>query len=292
MGPRDGLQNEKIVISTDDKLTYIKKLLETGLKAVEITSFVSPKAIPQMGDSSELYKKVKELKVLNIDMPCLVPNLKGFENALKLGVEEIALFTATSSEFTKRNINATVDESFQKMEEINCLAKKHKMKVRGYISTAFGCPYKGHMDAKSLVEVVKRFKSFDLDELSIGDTIGVATPSQVDQYLKEVVNIYDRNRLAMHFHDTRGMALANILVSLEHQISIFDASSGGLGGCPYAKGATGNVATEDLIYLFNSLGISHGVDFEKLVEASQFILGITKKVTPSKYLSAYLKSRE
>jgi len=178
------------------------------------------------------------------------------------------------------------------MKEINFLAKKNNIKVRGYISTAFGCPYKGHMSAQSLVEVVKRFKDFDLDELSIGDTIGVATPSQVNSYLKEVLNIYDREKIAMHFHDTRGMALGNILVSLEQNITIFDASSGGLGGCPYAKGATGNVATEDLIYLLDSLGISHGVDFKKLVEASSFILGVTGKQTPSKYLTAYLKSLE
>jgi hydroxymethylglutaryl-CoA lyase len=292
VGPRDGLQNEKIVLSTEDKFTYIKKLLDTGLKTVEITSFVSPKAIPQMADSIDLYKRVKSLNKRNIDMPCLVPNLKGFENALDLGVSEIALFTATSSEFTKKNINTTVDESFQNMKAINDLAKKNNIKVRGYISTAFGCPYKGDMDAKSLVDVVKRFKNFDLDELSIGDTIGVATPSQVDHYLKEVVNVYDREKVAMHFHDTRGMALSNILVSLERNISIFDASSGGLGGCPYAKGATGNVATEDLIYLLDSLDIAHGVDFKKLVEASRFILGVTGKQTPSKYLTAYLKSLE
>jgi len=291
VGPRDGLQNEKITISTEDKFTYIKKLIDAGLRSIEITSFVNPKAIPQMSDSVDLFKKVKDLG-LDLEFPCLVPNMKGFENALKLGATEIALFTATSSDFTMKNINATVDESFDRMEEITQAAKSEKIKVRGYISTAFGCPYRGHMSSEDLVEVVERFSRFDLYELSIGDTIGVATPGQVDEYIKALIKVYDKDKLAMHFHDTRGMALANVLVSLQHGISIYDSSSGGLGGCPYAKGATGNVATEDLVYLFNSLGLDHGVGMDKLAEASKFILGLVKKETPSKYLTAYLKSKQ
>jgi hydroxymethylglutaryl-CoA lyase len=289
VGPRDGLQNEKALISTEDKYQYIKKLIDSGLKSIEITSFVSPKAIPQMSDSIDLFKKVKSLG-LDLEFPCLVPNMKGFENALELGVTEIALFTATSSEFTKKNINATVEESFTRMQEIGTAAKANGIKVRGYISTAFGCPYKGAMDIGSLVSVTEKFAKFDLYELSIGDTIGVATPKQVHDYLSVLTKHYPIEKLAMHFHDTRGMALANILVALEHGISIYDSSSGGLGGCPYAKGATGNVATEDLFYLFDSLGVNHGVDIAKLVEASSFILDKVHKTTASKFLAAYLKS--
>ena len=290
VGPRDGLQNEKISISTEDKFSYIKKLIDSGLKSIEVTSFVSPKAIPQMSDSLELFQKVKDLRE-DIELPCLVPNMRGFENALKLGVTEIALFTATSNEFTKKNINVTVDESFVRMKEINDAAKENNIKVRGYISTAFGCPYQGHMDINSLVDIVEKFSEFDLYELSIGDTIGVATPKQVYEYLSILTKHYPKDQLAMHLHDTRGMALANILVSLEHGISIFDSSSGGLGGCPYAKGATGNVATEDLVYLFNSLGIKHEVNLDKLAKASRFILEKVQKETASKYLTAYLKEQ-
>jgi hydroxymethylglutaryl-CoA lyase len=290
VGPRDGLQNEKSLISTEDKFNYIKKLIDSGLTSIEVTSFVSPKAIPQMSDSIDLFKKVKALGT-NLEFPCLVPNMKGFENALELGVTEIALFSATSSEFTKKNINATVEESFTRMTEINSAAKANGIKTRGYISTAFGCPYMGHMDIGALVDVTEKFSKLDLYELSIGDTIGVATPKQVHEYLSVLTKHYPKEKLAMHLHDTRGMALANILVSLEHGISIYDSSSGGLGGCPYAKGATGNVATEDLVYLLDSLGLNPSIDIDKLADASSFILDKVGKKTASKYLTAYLKSK-
>jgi len=291
VGPRDGLQNEKKILSTSTKIEYIKKLIQAGLPSIEVTSFVSPKAIPQMADSIELYSQIKdELLNSKAEFPCLVPNIKGYENAKKLGVKEIALFSATSPAFTKKNINATVEESFQRMKEVATEAKKDGIKIRGYISTAFGCPYAGYMDVKSLLETIEKFSEFDLYELSIGDTIGVATPSQVNDYLSEVVKNYPKEKLAMHLHDTRGMALTNILVALTHGISIFDSSSGGLGGCPYAKGATGNVATEDLVYLFDSLGIEHGINLEKLVNASKYILSEVDKETASKFLMAYLKS--
>ncbi len=295
VGPRDGLQNEKEFISTDVKLNYIQKLIDSGLETIEATSFVSPRAIPQMKDSVDLFEKIKttdSFKKSSVHFPCLVPNMKGFETALKLGVKEISLFSATSSEFTQKNINATVEESFVRMEEIAKAAKENSIRIRAYISTAFGCPYNGEMPASALVDIIERFEKLEPYEISIGDTIGVATPAQVDSYLKEVLKVVDKSRVAMHLHDTRGMAVANTLVSLEHGISIYDSSSGGLGGCPYAKGATGNVATEDLIYLFDSLGIEHGVDLEKLVDASSYILEAVKKKTPSKFLSAYLKSRK
>lgn len=290
VGPRDGLQNEKSVLSTEDKLTYIELLGKAGLSTIEITSFVSPKAIPQMADASNLFQKAKTLLGSDINMPCLVPNMKGYQAALEAGVKEISLFSATSDSFTKKNINCSVDESFERMSEVAQAANKDGLRIRGYVSTAFGCPYEGEMPSEKLVSVVERFLKLGVYEVSVGDTIGVATPKQVDSYLAELKKAFGLEKMAMHFHDTRGMALANILVSLTHGVGVFDSSSGGLGGCPYAKGATGNVATEDLVYLLDSLGIQHGVDFKSLAEASVFILNKIGKTTTSKYLSAYLAS--
>lgn len=291
VGPRDGLQNEKINIPTEVKLNYILKLLESGITSLEVTSFVSPKAIPQMADAKELFTLLStKIDINNYELPCLVPNMQGYESARDLGVKQIALFSATSDEFTKKNINATVDESFKRMEEVAKAARQDGIKIRGYISTAFGCPYSGLMSVESLIEVVERFKDFDVYELSIGDTIGVATAKQVDQYLDKILQIYNKEKLAMHFHDTRSMALTNIFVCLTKGISIFDASSGGLGGCPYAKGATGNVATEDLLYLLKSLNILTGVDLNKLTLASKYILEQVQKDSPSKFLKAYLST--
>jgi hydroxymethylglutaryl-CoA lyase len=291
VGPRDGLQNEKKPIPTEVKLDYILKLLEAGINSLEVTSFVSPKAIPQMGDAKELFTQLDaRIDISNYELPCLVPNMKGYETAKELGVREIALFSATSDEFTKKNINATVDESFKRMEEVAKAAKSDGIKIRGYISTAFGCPYAGHMSSEKLIEVIERFKDFDVYELSIGDTIGVANPKQVAKYLDEMFKTFPKEKLAMHFHDTRGMALSNIMVALSKGISIFDSSSGGLGGCPYAKGATGNVATEDLLYLVKSFNILTGIDLDKLTEASKYILEKVGKETPSKFLRAYLST--
>jgi hydroxymethylglutaryl-CoA lyase len=290
VGPRDGLQNEKVNVSLKDKENYIKLLGKSGLKTIEVSSFVSPKAVPQMADASDLYKLISNsLEFKNINLPCLVPNVKGLELAIAAGVKEISLFTATSSEFTKKNINMTVDESFEVMAKIATVAKESNIKMRGYISTAFGCPYKGHMSKEELLDVSLRLLDLGVYEISIGDTIGVGTPKQVDEYLNFLIKDIDPNKIGMHFHDTRGMAIANILVSLKHGISTFDSSSGGLGGCPYAKGATGNVATEDLLYLFDSLNIKTGIELSSIVEASKYILNVIKKETPSKFLSAYLK---
>lgn len=291
VGPRDGLQNEKLNLSTETKFEYIKKLTQAKLKTIEVTSFVSPKSIPQMADSKELYEKVITHLDKDIYYPCLVPNMKGYETAKSVGVREIALFSATSNEFTKKNINCTVDESFSRMQEVAEQAQKDGVRLRGYVSTAFGCPYAGEMSVKDLDHVLSLFFKLGVYEVSIGDTIGIANPLQVDQYLKALKSNFDFSKLAMHFHDTRGMALTNILKSLENDIFTFDSSSGGLGGCPYAQGATGNVATEDLVYLFNSYGLEHGVDLDKLVDASVFILDAVKKETPSKYLTTILKKR-
>lgn len=290
VGPRDGLQNEKTNVSLSEKENYIKLLGKSGLKTIEVSSFVSPKAVPQMADASDLYKSISnDPNFQNISLPCLVPNMKGLELAIEAGVKEISLFTATSSEFTKKNINMTVDESFEVMAQIAAVAKKNNIKMRGYISTAFGCPYKGHMSKEDLLSVSLRLLDLGVYEISIGDTIGVGTPKQVDEYLSLLTTHIEVSKVGMHFHDTRGMAIANILISLKHGIKTFDSSSGGLGGCPYAKGATGNVATEDLLYLFESLNIKTGVDLDSIVEASKYILNVIKKETPSKFLSAYLK---
>lgn len=291
VGPRDGLQNEKIILSTEDKLEFIGLLTETGLQTVEITSFVKAPAIPQMADASELYTLVKDkFGNTNVSFPCLVPNMQGYEKAKLLGVKEIALFSATSDSFTKKNVNATVDETFVKMKEVADAANKDGIKVRGYVSTAFGCPYEGEMSIEKLSLVTKRFLDLGVYEVSVGDTIGVATPKQVKSYVKSLVSEFGSSQIAMHFHDTRGMAVSNILMSLEEGIKTFDSSAGGLGGCPYAKGATGNVATEDVWYLLNSLGLKTGVDLPKLAHASQFILDKLNRRTESKFLRAYLNT--
>lgn len=287
VGPRDGLQNEKEILDTVTKQDYILKLYEAGIKNIEVTSFVSPKAIPQMQDSGLLYTEVAQ-KLPSIELPCLVPNLKGLETAKSVGVKNIALFTATSDEFTKKNINATVDESFTRMEEIATEAKQAGMKMRGYVSTAYGCPYAGDVGVEKLLNVLERLFKLGVYEVSIGDTIGIANPKQVEEYFAEIKKHFDVGKLAMHFHDTRGLALANILVSLQHGVTVYDASSGGLGGCPYARGASGNVATEDVVNLMHSMGIETGIDMQKLIQASQFILEKLQKDSPSKFYNTCL----
>lgn len=289
VGPRDGLQNEKSILSLDDKLEFIRLLSLTGLQTIEVTSFVSPKAIPQMQDSQALFNKIKNLIDSSTSLPVLVPNIKGMENALKAGVKEIALFSATSDEFTKRNINCTVDESFKRMSEVSRMALDNGIKIRGYVSTAFGCPYAGKMSKEKLLEVSNRFLELGVYEVSIGDTIGIATPSQVDEYLDYLLKDLSLEKIAMHFHDTRGMAIANILMSLQYGISTYDSSAGGLGGCPYARGATGNVGTEDVYHLCESLGIETGVDLDKLVSASKFILSKLGKESSSRFFNAITK---
>lgn len=289
VGPRDGLQNEKSILATEDKFQFISMLADAGLKSIEVTSFVKAPAIPQMADAVELFTKVNH-EVKGASLPCLVPNMKGYETARSLGVKEIAIFTATSDSFTKKNINATVDESFERMKEVCEAAKKDKVMIRGYVSTAFGCPYEGTMSVEKLISVTKRLFELGVYEVSVGDTIGVAIPQQVRGYIRAMKNEFPIGKLAMHFHDTRGMALTNIYVSLEEGITTFDSSAGGLGGCPYAKGATGNVATEDVWYLMHSQGLDTGIDIAKLSQASKFILEKINRQTESKFLRAYLNT--
>lgn len=291
VGPRDGLQNEAKILETEDKFEFIRLLSESGLKTIEITSFVKAPAIPQMADAFELFTRVKKnLNGDGLSFPCLVPNMHGFEDAMKVGVEEIALFSGTSDSFTKKNINATVKESFERMAAVALEAKKNNIRVRAYISMAYGCPYEGEIPLSKLVHVVEEFLKLDVYEVSIGDTIGVAGPTQVAESLKVLKNQFGTDKLAMHFHDTRGLALTNILKSIEAGITTFDSSAGGLGGCPYAKGATGNVATEDVWYLCHTLGLNTGVEIDKLVEASKFILSKVGKETASKFLRAYMNT--
>tara|TARA_R110002072_G_scaffold276051_1_gene437536 strand:+ start:281842 stop:282753 length:912 start_codon:yes stop_codon:yes gene_type:complete len=287
VGPRDGLQNEKKILSTEVKVRFIKMLVDAGLKNIEATSFVRPDKIPQMGDALLLYPKVSSHK--GVKFPCLVPNTRGLTDALSVGVKEIAVFTATSESFNKKNINASIEESLKRIEDVCLEAKKNQVKIRGYVSTAFGCPYEGETSLSKLLEVTNKLLEFGAYEVSIGDTIGVGTPKQVQKVAKNLYDNFKEEQLAMHFHDTRGMAIANILTSLDIGITKFDSSAGGLGGCPYAKGATGNVATEDLVYLFNSLGLESGVDLEKLSQASLYILGELGRKTSSKYLQSIQK---
>lgn len=292
VGPRDGLQNEAKVLSTENKIEFILMLQEAGLKSIEATSFVRPDRIPQMGDASDLYEGLMALAKDKVEYPCLVPNLKGLEKAIEVGVKEIALFTATSEEFNKKNINATIDESFVRMKEVASKAKENGIKVRGYVSTVFGCPYEGETSVSKLIDVAGKLKDMGAYDISLGDTIGVATPAQVQKIIKELKNNFELGLFSMHFHDTKGMALANVLTSLENGATRFDSSSGGLGGCPYAKGATGNLATEDLVYLCESLGVSTGVDMELLTKASEFILSKLGHPSSSKYLTAYLAGKK
>lgn len=291
VGPRDGLQNEKTIISLDDKFTFIKKLAQAGLTEIEATSFVRALKIPQMTDGGELFTRLKNDPELNsIRLISLVPNMKGLQEAQNVGVKDIAVFTSTSNTFNKKNINATIDESLAKIDEVMKVASTNNIRARGYISTVFGCPYEGKTELSELIRIAHTLKAIGVYEISLGDTIGVANPKQVIDVLNVLKKEFSLDFFSMHFHDTRGMAVANVLTALEAGITSFDSSAAGLGGCPYAIGASGNVATEDLYYLFHSLGIETGIDIKKLAEASTFILSCLKRETPSKFLKAYLSS--
>lgn len=288
VGPRDGLQNEKLQISLKAKLQFIEDLVAAGLKTIEITSFVRADKIAQMSDAKELYQACLQKSWSGgLHMPCLVPNLKGLEAAIEAGVCEIAVFTATSETFNQKNINATLDESYQRIEELAKVAKSKNIKMRGYISTVFGCPYEGDTSLETLGLIANNLFALGVYEISLGDTIGVAHPQQVQMVCDFLKKDFDLKDFSMHFHDTRGRALANILVSLDHGISSFDSSAGGLGGCPYALGATGNVATEDVVDLLESMGFTTGVDLGKCVAASEKILSLLKKTSVSKAHNAY-----
>ncbi len=286
VGPRDGLQNEKTSVPTAVKIEYINMLSASGLTAIEATSFVSPRAIPQLSDAAEVMSGI--VRSPGVRYPVLVPNEKGTRRAIEAGVNEVAVFTAASESFTKANINSTIAESLRNFEPVLSLAREHGVQVRGYVSTAFGCPYEGYVPPWKVAEVTYALLDMGVQEVSIGDTIGVATPNQVYEVVALLLQEIPIKQIAVHFHDTRGTALANVLAALEMGVAIIDSSSGGLGGCPYAPGASGNLATEDLLYMLNGLGVDTGVELDKVVAASRFITGALNKASASRYLQAFL----
>ena len=288
MGARDGLQNERSVVPTGDKVRYIDLLSESGLKFIEATSFVSPRAIPQLADAFEVFTRIHQ--VPGVRYPVLVPNAKGLARAREAGADSIAVFTAASELFTKRNINMTIDESLETFREVVRDAKQDGMWVRGYVSTAFGSPFGDTVTPDAVVEVSARLLAMGCDEISIGDTIGVGVPSQVNELIPKLLQEIPLERLALHFHDTRGTALANVYAALQHGVAIFDSSSGGLGGCPYAPGATGNLGTEDLLYMLHGMDIHTGVDLAKVRDASRFAAGIIDHELTSKAFQALEKA--
>lgn len=284
VGPRDGLQNEKVTIPTEVKVAYITALSDAGLRVIEAGAFVSPKWVPQMADSAEVFRSIP--KDPGVEYPVLVPNLKGLERAIEAGVRSIALFTAASETFNQRNINMGIDQSFVNYAPVAARARAEGMRIRGYVSTSFGCPYEGEVPPEKVLEVSARLLDLGCYEVSIGDTIGVGTPMQVQGVIGMLLQVIPAGKLAMHFHDTRGTALANALAALEMGILTFDASAGGLGGCPYAPGASGNMATEDLVYMLDKMAIDTGIDLNRLVAASSVIAPYLDHPLPGRYLQA------
>jgi isopropylmalate/homocitrate/citramalate synthase len=284
VGPRDGLQNEKGVVSTADKIHFINLLSKAGFAVIEATSFVSPRAVPQLADASDVMAGIERAR--GVRYAALVPNAKGMERALVAGVDEVAVFTGASETFVQHNINTSIDGSIENFRPVVALARERGMRVRGYISTAFGCPYEGAVAPAAVAAVAEKLLALGVDELSIGDTIGVATPNQVVEVTRALLAHTTLDRLAMHFHDTRGTALANVLAALELGIAIFDSSAGGLGGCPYAPGASGNLATEDLLYMLRGLSIETGIDLDAVVAASAFLAGVRAASPASRYYAA------
>lgn len=284
VGPRDGLQNEKSSLGVDDKVAFCDALLAAGLPAVEVGAFVSPKWVPQMAGSDEVFRRVR--KRAGQRTPVLVPNRQGFERARAAGVREIAVFTAASESFNRKNINASIDESFARFAQFVPEALADGFWVRGYVSTCFGCPYEGRVDPAKVVEVARRLVEAGCHEVSIGDTIGVGVPTQVTDVMGRLSEAVPSATLAVHFHDTRGTALANVLAALQMGIAIVDSSAGGLGGCPYAPGASGNLATEDLLYMLHGMGIETGVDLAQVLAASRALAPRLDHPLPSRYAQA------
>ena len=284
VGPRDGLQNEAAVLAVGDRVAFCRDLVAAGFPVVELGAFVSPKWVPQMAGSDEVLRGMERRP--GVRLPVLVPNRKGFEAARAAGAREVAVFTAASETFNRRNINATIDESFARFAEFVPEARRDGFWVRGYVSTCFGCPYEGRVAPEKVVEVARRLVELGSDEVSIGDTIGVAVPSQVADVMGRLAETLPRERLAVHLHDTRGTALANVLAALQQGIAIVDSAAGGLGGCPFAPGASGNLATEDLLYMLHGMGIETGVDLGKVVQASRGLAARLGRSLPSRYLQA------
>lgn len=288
VGPRDGLQNEKQPISVADKVALINALSNSGLSYIEAGSFVSPKWVPQMAGSAEVFEQIKRSD--SITYAALTPNMQGFEAAMAAGVKEVAVFAAASESFSQKNINCSINESLQRFEPIMSAAQQYGIRVRGYVSCILGCPYEGDIAPEQVRSVAKALHDMGCYEISLGDTIGVGTPHNAATLFAEVAKDIPRSQLAGHFHDTYGQALANIYASLSEGIAVFDSSVAGLGGCPYAKGASGNVATEDVLYMLNGLGINTGVSLEKVIAAGLKISAVLGRETGSKVARAWQSS--
>jgi hydroxymethylglutaryl-CoA lyase len=269
VGARDGLQNEKAIVPTQVKVELIDRLSETGLQTIEATSFVSPKWVPQLADATEVYGAIHRKK--GVRYPVLVPNVQGYERARSVGATEIAVFTAASEAFNRKNINASIDESIERFVPVMERARDNGVAVRGYVSTVLGCPYQGDVPVSDVVRVAKRLHGLGCYEISLGDTIGIGTPAKARGMLAEVAKAVPMSALAVHFHDTRGQALANILACLELGVAVIDASVSGTGGCPYARGASGNVATEDVVYMLHGMGIGTGIDLDRLIDTGRWL---------------------
>ena len=280
VGPRDGLQNEAREVPTGVKVELIERLADAGLPAVEATAFVSPKWVPQMADHTEVLERIRRRP--GVSYPVLTPNLKGFEAARAAGASEVAIFGAASEAFSRKNINCSIAESLERFRPIVLESKKHGIKVRGYVSCVLGCPYEGEVKPERVADVAAALYEMGCYEVSLGDTIGVGTPGKAKAMIEACAKRVPIEKLAGHYHDTYGQALANIYASLELGVGTFDASVAGLGGCPYAAGATGNVATEDVVYLLHGLGIATGVDLERLAETGRWICGILGRESSSK----------
>ena len=269
VGARDGLQNEKTILPAAVKVELINRLSDTGLDTIEATSFVSPKWVPQLADAADVYTAIR--KKPSVRYPVLVPNLQGYERARAAGVTDIAVFTAASEAFNRKNINASIDESIERFMPVMERARADGVSVRGYVSTVLGCPYQGDVAVADVVRVAKRLHDLGCYEVSLGDTIGVGTPAKARTMLAAVAAEVPMTALAVHFHDTRGQALANILACLELGVAVVDSSVSGAGGCPYARGATGNVASEDVVYMLHGMGIATGIDLDKLIETGRWL---------------------
>jgi hydroxymethylglutaryl-CoA lyase len=289
VGPRDGLQNEKIVVSTQDKIGFVDRLSAANLPVIEVSAFVSPKWVPQMADAAEVFAGINRRP--GTRYTALVPNIAGLDRALRADVAEIAVFAAATETFSRKNINQSIDDSLTGYAEVCRRAQAAGLRVRGYLSTAFGCPFEGSVAPERVAEVASRLLEMGVFEVAVSDTIGIAHPGQVPRVLEAVLERVPVDRLALHFHDTRGTALANVLTALPFGVETFDASAGGLGGCPYAPGAAGNLATDDLIYMLDGLGIETGVSLEAVSSASAFIASKIDHALPSRYAQASQSSK-
>jgi hydroxymethylglutaryl-CoA lyase len=284
VGPRDGLQNEQARVSTADKIEFVNRLSAAGLPVIEVGAFVSPKWVPQMADTADVFAGIERRP--GIRYTALVPNLAGLERAMAANVAEVAVFAASTETFSRRNINQSIDESLTTYAGVSETARAAGLRVRGYLSTAFGCPYEGNVDPNRVADVAKRLLDLGVFEVAISDTIGIAHPGQVRRALDVLLKTLPVDRVALHFHDTRGTALANVLASMPFGITTFDASAGGLGGCPYAPGAAGNLATDDLVYMLDGLEIDTGVSIAALSAATEFIATKIDHKLPSRYAQA------